>query len=314
MGIMAVVTAGGMLLTLGFGNHGSPDREDTFTIVTSFYPVYIAAENVVDGVRGVSLLNLTENNGGCLHDYQLTTADMKKLEQADLFIMNGAGMESFIHDIINAYPDLTIVDTSQSADLLESVSEHHHEGESEEEHEEHAEEMVNGHIWMNPANYVRQVEAICQGLSAAYPEGTTAFEKNTLLYKDKVEELGKELDSLDCSAFQQGVVIFHDAFAYLAERLSIQVVHAVSLDNDTALSAGEVAEIVDEIRENNVRLLFTEKQFSDAVPSRIAEETKAEICVIDSLVSGSMDKDAYLDGLKEDIQVLKKLLGEMESR
>lgn len=314
MGIMAVVSAGGMLLTLGFGNHGSQDKEEAFTIVTSFYPVYIAAENVVDGVQGVSLLNLTENNGGCLHDYQLTTADMKKLEHADIFIMNGAGMEPFIYDIINAYPDLTIIDTSEGANILESVSEHHHEGESEEEHEEHAGEMVNGHIWMNPDNYVRQVEAICQGLSEAYPDGKTAFEKNALLYKGKVEELGKELDSLDCSAFQQGVIIFHDAFAYLAERLSIQVVHAVSLDNDTALSAGEVAEIMDEIKENNVRLLFTEKQFSDAVPSRIAEETKAQICVIDSLVSGGMDKDAYLDGLREDIRVLKNMLEEMESR
>ena len=71
-------------------------------IVTSFYPMYILAENITDGASNVELENMANVNVGCLHDYTLTTEDMKKVENADIFITNGLGMENFIDTIINS--------------------------------------------------------------------------------------------------------------------------------------------------------------------------------------------------------------------
>ena len=65
------------------------------TVVTSFYPIYLFALNLLDGVDGVEVTNLTEPTTGCLHDYQLQTGDMKTLARADAFLINGAGMEGF---------------------------------------------------------------------------------------------------------------------------------------------------------------------------------------------------------------------------
>ena len=64
-------------------------KAEDLTVVTSFYPMYIAALNVCDGVEGIHLENLSEPQTGCLHDYQLTPEDMKLLQTADVFIVNG---------------------------------------------------------------------------------------------------------------------------------------------------------------------------------------------------------------------------------
>ena len=68
----------------------------TIKIVASFYPMYIMAKNVTRDVPGVSVENLTPPMTGCLHDYTVTTNDMKKLADAQVFVANGAGMESFL--------------------------------------------------------------------------------------------------------------------------------------------------------------------------------------------------------------------------
>ena len=90
-------------------------------VVTSFYPMYVATENVIGDVEGVTLENLSEPQTGCLHDYQLTAADMKLLSKADVFIVNGGGIESFLSDVAESYPDLKIVQACDRIDLLESA-------------------------------------------------------------------------------------------------------------------------------------------------------------------------------------------------
>ncbi len=92
-------------------------------VVTSFYPMYVATENVISDVEGVTLENLSEPQTGCLHDYQLTAADMKLLSKADVFIVNGGGIESFLSDVAESYPDLKIVQACDGIDLLESAEE-----------------------------------------------------------------------------------------------------------------------------------------------------------------------------------------------
>ena len=88
-----------VLLALGAAGCGTQQQgghDKKFRIVTSFYPMYIDAINITKGVDGVEVVNMTKPQTGCLHDYQLTTEDMKTLEKADAFIVNGAGMESFL--------------------------------------------------------------------------------------------------------------------------------------------------------------------------------------------------------------------------
>ena len=136
--IFVVIVAAGIGITKVV-NSGEEEKGNEFTIVTSFYPTYIATKNIADSIDGVKVVNLTENHSGCLHDYQLTTNDMRKLEGADVFVMNGGGMESFLEDVVAKYPDLLVIDASKGITLLEPTESHDHEEEAEEQ-------IVNGFL------------------------------------------------------------------------------------------------------------------------------------------------------------------------
>ena len=95
---------------------------------------------------------LSEPQTGCLHDFQLTPEDMKLLSTADVFIINGGRIESFMKEVAEAYPNLKIIEACENISLLsgEEDDTHHHEGETEEEH---AHGDVNAHAWMSVPRY-----------------------------------------------------------------------------------------------------------------------------------------------------------------
>ena len=122
------------------GSVGRTNAEgDGVLVVTSFYPVQLLAESVAEGVDGVEVVNLTENHGGCLHDYTITTKDMRLLSEAELLLVNGGGMELFVEKVAKEHKDLTITDTTEGYDFLEGVAHtHDHGAESKEDHDGHA--------------------------------------------------------------------------------------------------------------------------------------------------------------------------------
>ena len=118
-----ILFVGSVLTTIYVRTEQKQEQEKggNLLVVTSFYPMYVATENVIGDVEGVTLENLSEPQTGCLHDYQLTAADMKLLSKADVFIVNGGGIESFLSDVAESYPDLKIVQACDGIDLLESA-------------------------------------------------------------------------------------------------------------------------------------------------------------------------------------------------
>lgn len=289
LGIMVLVTAGGVFITWGVGRDEAR-QEESLQVVTSFYPMYIATMNIIDDVEGVELSNLTENQGGCLHDYQLTAADMKKLEGADVLIINGGGMEHFLERIVEAYPDLAIIDASEGIET----------------------EDDNAHYWVDPERYKKQLSNITEGLGRLDEAHRESFVKNCEAYQTEVTRIEEKLLKAAEEFPEEKAVLFHDAFAYLAKRLGITIAYSIELEEDTSLNTGEIAEIVDTVRADNVRLLFTEKQFSDSIPAGISRETGASICVVDTLVNGEMKKDAYLKGMETNIEAITQCLQALE--
>lgn len=289
LGIMVLVTALGAFVTWGIGRDEVRQR-NSLQVVTSFYPMYIATMNIIGSTEGVELSNLTENQGGCLHDYQLTAADMKKLEGADVLVINGGGMEHFLERIIKAYPGLTIIDASEGIETKDD----------------------NAHYWVDPERYKKQLSNITEGLNSLDEGHRESFTENCEAYQEKITRIEEKLLKAAKNFPEEKAVLFHDAFYYLAERLGITVAYSIELEEDTSLNTGELAEIVDTVRAEGVNLLFTEKQFSDSIPAGISRETGASVCVVDTLVSGGMEKDAYLKGMEKNIEVITQCLQTLE--
>lgn len=292
---------------------GEEDNED-FKIVTSFYPIYVIANNIVGDVEGVEVVNLTDIQTGCLHDYQLTTDNMKRMENADIFVMNGGGMEGFLNDIVDAYPNVLNIDSSEGISLLFNSGHNHdeddHHGEEDHHHDNHDQEghdhENNGHIWLNMDNYIRQIENITEKLSKHDPSNQAIYEKNSKEYIEDIKDLQGEYRTRLEKYKHIPIVMFHDSFAYLADELNLNLIHIVNVDENTSLSAGQVREVIDNINEHSVKVLLTEVQYSDSIATTIAEETGASVYLIDSIVSGTNHKEAYIKGMKQNLEILEQ--------
>lgn len=82
--------------------------------------MYVLTMNVTDGVDGVTVQNMAEQNVGCLHDYQLQTRDMVTLEGADALVINGGGMEQFMDKVISLRADLPVIDAGEGIEMFPS--------------------------------------------------------------------------------------------------------------------------------------------------------------------------------------------------
>jgi len=279
-------------------------KKDKLKIVTSFYPMYIAAQNVVKDVESVELVNFTQPQTGCLHNYQLTPQDMISLENADILIINGGGMEGFLEDIVKQYPKLNIINASEGIEFLEGC-EHEHEHEHEHENEKHEHEY-NAHVWVSISKYIQQIKNITKDLSGYDEANKEKYEKNEAEYILQLENLKETMNTELKDIKGENIVIFHDSFQYLADELGLNVKHVVVMEEDTSLSAGEIAEIVEEIKEYNIKVMFTEEQYSEQIAATVAKETQARVYVLNSCVRGEMDSQAYINAMKSNIEILKE--------
>lgn len=286
--------------------------EEELTIVTSFYPVYIAVCNVVREAEGVTVTNLSEPKTGCMHDYQLSPEDMKVLSQADVFVINGGGIESFIEDVAQQYPDLIIIDACQDMELLGEDDSHTDEDENDyaEEDDEHGHIGANAHVWMSIDRYMAQMDNIASGLAQLDDARGELYQENANSYKTRLQALKEDAAELSDSTRGVGIVLFHEAYAYVAEDYGMQVIDILNLDEERQVSAGEVAELITDIRENNVTVVLAEELYGKDMGDMIEEETDAKVYYLDTLNRGTYERDSYLKGMEENIRILKEAFAE----
>ena len=315
------------------------ETDDMLTVVTSFYPMYIATLNIVDGVKGVRLENLSEPQTGCLHDFQLTPEDMKLLSTADVFVINGGGIESFMSDVAKAYPKLDVVEACEDVVLLsddksdsdhehdhdadaESDSDHDHDHEADTEsdsdhdhdHEADAESDSahdhdhgdeNAHAWMSVSRYRTMVKTIASHLAQKDEAHAEEYYANAEKYDAKLAKLEKEQDSLKSLTDGQNIVIFHEAYAYVADDFSMNACYLLDLDEERSVSAGEIKQVISAIKDDGVSVILAEELYGKSMGDTVSRETDVHVVYIDPLNRGEYDKDSYLDGMEQNIELIK---------
>ena len=344
--------AGGVSNSSG-NTKNTDEADDILTVVTSFYPMYIAALNIVDGVEGVRLENLSEPQTGCLHDFQLTPEDMKLLSTADVFVINGGGIESFMSDVAKAYPKLDVVEACEDVVLLsddESDSDHDHdhdadteldsdhdhdheadtESDSDHEHDhdadtesdsdhdhdheadaesdsahDHDHGDENAHAWMSVPRYRTMVKTIASHLAQKDEAHAEEYYANAEKYDAKLANLEKEQDSLKSLTDGQNIVIFHEAYAYVADDFSMNACYLLDLDEERSVSAGEIKQVIGAIKDDGVSVILAEELYGKSMGDTVSRETDVHVVYIDSLNRGEYDKDSYLDGMEQNIELIK---------
>ena len=266
---------------------------EPFRIVTSFYPMYVATINITDGVDGVEVYNMTKPQTGCLHDYQLMTDDMKTLEKANAFVINGAGMEDFIDKVTEQQKKLKIIDASRGIELI------------------HDEEGDNPHVWLSVTDAITQVRNIADQLKEADPAHADAYEKNAAAYIEKLTELKTEMHTALDNVPHKDIVTFHEAFPYFAKEFNLSIIGVVEREPGTEPTPTELQETIEQVNALPSKVLFTEPQYSPAAAETIARETGAKIYTLDPVVTGEATlqaKNAYIDTMKANMKVLQEAL------
>ena len=283
-----------LLLLIIFTMTGCGNTKDDgkLKIVTSFYPMYIDAINIVGDIEGVEVINLTAPHTGCLHDYQLTTQDMKILETADIFIVNGLGMESFL-DKVTENKNLKIIDASDSDEIFTIKNG----------------DEINPHVWMSVTYSMQQIKSITSQLCAIDEKHADIYKKNALEYLNKLsalrDEMHFELDNLP----NKDIITFHEAFPYFAAEFKLNISAVIEREPGTEPTPQELADTIKLVNSLPVKVLFTEPQYSPKAAETIAHETGAKIFELNPITTGEMNnKNFYIETMKKNADTLADAL------
>ena len=257
-------------------------------IVTSFYPMYVIALNLIEGAEGIELSNMADVNVGCLHDYTLTTEDMKKVENADIFISNGLGMENFISKILESNSDMKVIDSSNN---LENVISNGIE--------------ENAHIWTSIDNYILQVQNIAEELKTADAKNAEVYTQNVQKYVDELNKLNEEYKSKLAKLNGEKAICLNEAFEYMGQELGMEMITIKTDHEESTISAGMLKSVINKVKEDDIKIIIIDKNDSKTNAETIANETGAKILELNSGLTGELNKDAYINQMRENMSILE---------
>lgn len=278
---------------------GCTAQVETADIAATTLPVYQFTCMLVDGT-GLTVTRLVTESVSCLHDYSLNVRQVKAAESAELIVMNGAGLEDFMADILDGKQT---IDASAGIELLESCHDHDHAHTHAEEEHDHAHEQ-DSHIWLSPANAMIMAENICAGLKAQYPEHTDLFESNLTSLLAQLEELLNYGNAQLSGLQERDLVTFHDGFAYFAHCFDLHILAAVEEESGSETSAHKLIELIELVEHHNLPAIFTETNGSDASAKVIAAETGAALYTLDMAMAG----DDYFAAMRRNIDTIREAL------
>jgi len=272
----------------------SAGAADPFRVLTSFLPMEIFTRNVVGDAPGVTVVSMLPASMGCPHDYALTPGDMKKIASADLFVVNGYGMEEFLGEpVLRANPKLRIAETARAVPPI---------------HGGHGHGDINPHTWVSPRNAILQVREIEKALSTARPASAGAFRRNADAYISRLSALAEEFETAAKTFRRRNIVTFHNVFDYLARDLGLTVVGEIETAPGQEPSAGEIRNLSRTIREKKVPVVFSEPQYSPKLAEALAKEAGVPVRVLDPVSTGSPAPTAYEDAMRRNLSTLKEAL------
>ena len=300
--IMAAIVLLAVFITVLSG--GIKKEDGRLQIAASFYPVYSAVLRVTEGVDGVRVVNLTPSQTGCLHDYQLTPDNVIALQKADALVINGAGAESFLGDIGSNYPGLNVLDTSKGISLMEGGHDSEEHAQDEDGHGEY-----NEHIWTGPSSYIKQIKNLCDGLIGIDPTYADQYKANAGRYIREIEDVKSRLIAAVDSLPTKSCILFHGSLTYFAKELGLNPVASLSMGEETAISAADLADAAAKAKAAGKILLIYDDQYHAEYLTVARDAAYSRVLKLDTAVTGngSDDRDSWITAMRGNLRKIKEI-------
>ena len=243
---------------------------------------------------------------------------------------HGAGAIEEIEHVLHEIEDGHIEGSEGLEEIHHLVSgedvhdEHAKEDEHDEhdDHDDHAKEdghdghdhdyEFDPHIWLDPILVKQQVNVIRDGLIQADPQNKEHYEENARIYNNKMDALDMKIGSALSSCQKDTIVPYHNAFTYLGERYDIHIMALGGMAPDSEASAAEIAEFVDFVKDNDIKVIFSEELVDPRLAEVIAEEANARVMLFSPLEALSPEEVgtnvSYIDKMEQNLDSLKVAL------
>ena len=286
------------------------ENQGKLQVVTTVYPVYDVVKKVAGDQADVTLL---VPPGAEPHDWEPTASDLKKIGQAKVFFYNGAGLEPTDQILKKEITrDAMVVELSQGLDLLKLQDDddhdhdhdhdadhhdedHHDEDHHAEGHHHHHHGGVDPHVWLDPQNVMKEAAVVADALAKADPAHADAYRANAKKYQDELAALDKDMDAALSSLANKNLVVSHEAFGYLAARYGLTQIGIMGVDADAEPTPDRMAQLVEFIREHDVRTIYSEELVNPRLAEAIAAETGAVVRVLNPIegLTAAQEKAGY---------------------
>lgn len=318
----SVLAFGALLASVFAGCGGGGSADGGVRVIATYSILGDLVENV--GGENVGLTTLVGPNGDA-HTFEPAPSDNAELAEAEVVFENGLQFEPWLDDLYASsgsgarrvvvtedVDPLLIVGGEHGADEEHAKEEHGHEegGHADEEHEEY-----DPHVWHDPTNAVVMVEEILAVLAEADPENAEAYEKNAKEYVSELEALDADVQAQVGSIPEEHRMLYtsHDTFGYFAERYGFEVDTALaSVSTETGdPSAGETAELVEEIEASGVPAIFAENVSNSSVMENIAAEAGVKLAptlYTDALGNPGTEGSTYVRMVRYNVSTMSEAL------
>jgi zinc transport system substrate-binding protein len=302
-GIVVVIIA---LLLIQYQSTTTPTQsvskptETKIKIIASFYPLYEFATNVGgDKAKISSFVPI----GIEPHDWEPSTGNILELKNTQLFVYNGAGMEPFVEKLINSeeYTNVKFVETAKGITLIESDNDH----EDDDTHKS----LYNPHIWLDPILAKHQVTIIKDAIIESDPQNKQYYEDNANRYLTKLENLDLKIKSQLSNCKKDTFVPFHDAYTYFANRYGLSVFPLSGVSPESEATAAELKQFVDFIKENQIKVIYSEELIDPKLAQTLANEAGAQVLTfspIEGLTNEELQNSmTYIQKMEQNLENLK---------
>lgn len=235
-------------------------------VMTSFYPVYDFAVKI--GGDKADVTNMVPA-GMEPHDWEPAATDIKNLEQADLFVYSGADMEDWTQKVLASLENKKLVSVEASDGI--KLRKGHSEG------------TYDPHVWLYPLNAKKEMENIKDAYIKADPANKDYYENNYKTYAEKFDQLDKEYKDTLAALPHKDIVVSHEAFGYLCDAYGLTQMGIEGLTPDSEPDPARMADIIDFVKKNNVKVIFFEELASPKVAKAVSSDTGASVAVLNPL-------------------------------
>lgn len=208
--------------------------------------------------------------GSDAHVFQPTPAQAKLVGQAQIVFSNGLGFEGWMSRLLNTagYKGRHVVASRGIKPL-------HNEEAGEHKHGSHGHEEADPHAWQSVPNVMAYVGNIAKGLCEADASGCDSYQRNAVAYTAQLKALDTDIRALWAAipAPQRKVITSHDAFGYYASAYGVSFLAPQGVSTDSEASAKGVAQLVRQIKKEQIKALFVESISDPRLIAQIGRET-----------------------------------------